>query len=62
MLELLGALGNLFWTILSSSFNLYKQLTGIQNDFWAAALGISPVVVSILFFVIGKAKTALKSI
>lgn len=62
MLEVLDAFGKLLWAMLSSAFSLYKQLTGIQNDFWAAALGVSPVVVSILFFVIGKAKTALKSL
>ena len=62
MLEVLDAFGKLLWAILSSAFNLYKQLTGIQNDFWAAALGVSPAVVSILFFAINKAKTALKSI
>ena len=62
MLEALDAFGKLLWAMLSSAFSLYKQLTGIQNDFWAAALGVSPVVVSILFFVISKAKTALKSL
>ena len=62
MLEVLDAFGKLLWAMLSSAFSLYKQLTGIRNDFWAAALGVSPVVVSILFFAIRKAKTALESI
>lgn len=62
MLEVLDAFGKLLWAMLSSAFSLYKQLTGIQNDFWAAALGVSPVVVSILFFVISRAKTVLKSL
>ena len=62
MLEVLDVFGKLLWAMLSSAFSLYKQLIGIQNDFLAAALGISPVVVSILFFVIGKAKTALKTL
>ncbi len=62
MLEVLDAFGKLLWVMLSSAFSLYKQLTGIQNDFWAAALGVSPVTISILFFVTGKAKTALKCI
>lgn len=62
MLEVLDAFGKLLWAMLSSAFSLYKQLTGIQDDFWAATLGISPVAVSILFFAISRAKTALKSI
>lgn len=60
MLEVLDAFGKLMWVMLNSAFSLYKQLTGIQNDFLAAALGISPVVVFVSFFVIGKAKTVLK--
>lgn len=62
MLEVFDAFGKLLWAMLSSAFSLYKQLTGIQNNFWAAALGVFPVVVSILFFVIGRAKTSLKSL
>ncbi len=62
MLEVLDAFGKLLLAMLSSAFSLYKQLTGIQNAFLAAALGISPVVVSVLLFAISKAKTVLKSL
>ena len=62
MWDMLNAFGNLLWTLFSSTFDLYKQIIGIQNDLWAAALGVSPIVVSAFFFTINIVKTALKSI
>lgn len=56
MLELFNSLGSLLWTIISSTFSLYKQLSGIQNQFVAAALGVSPIVAGVLIFVFKRIK------
>ena len=47
MWNVIAGLGNLTLAILSSAFSLYKQLIGIQNDILAAALGISPILLTI---------------
>ena len=52
MWELIVGIGNLAWAMISSAFLLYKQLTGIQNDILAVLLGVSPVLLSVLMFVI----------
>lgn len=52
MQEIINAFGTLLWALLKSSFSLYQQLSGIKNDFLAAALGVSPFVLTILVFVI----------
>ena len=49
MWELIVGIGNLAWAMISSAFSLYKQLTGIQNDILAAALGISPIIITVLY-------------
>lgn len=54
MLDALDALGGLMWAIISSAFTLYKTLTGIQNDFWATALGVSPFIAALFIFLIKK--------
>ena len=56
MLGLLKLFGELGWAIISSAFSLFKQLTGIRNDFWAAALGISPFAVSLIIFAFDRVK------
>ena len=56
MWDLIVGFGKLAWAIVSSVFLLYKQLSGIQNDILAAALGVSPFIVSILAFLIKKIK------
>lgn len=61
MWDLIVGIGKLAWAMISSAFLLYKQLTGIQNDILAAALGISPIALTILGFVIGRLVKFLKS-
>lgn len=56
MLGLLKLFGELGWAIISSAFSLFKQLTGIRNDFWAAALGVSPFVASLIIFAFDRVK------
>ena len=54
MWELIVGIGNLAWAMISSAFSLYKQLTGIQNDILAAALGVSPIIITVLGFLAGR--------
>ena len=61
MWELIIGLGKLIWAMVSSAFLLYKQLSGIQNDFLAAALGVSPIVITILGFLVGRLIKYVKS-
>lgn len=61
MWELIIGLGKLTWAMVSSAFLLHKQLSGIQNDFLAAALGVSPIVITILGFLVGRLIKYVKS-
>lgn len=56
MWELIIGFGKLAWAMVSSAFSLYKQLSGIQNDILAAALGVSPFLISILLFLLNRIK------
>jgi|LSQX01.3.fsa_nt_gb uncharacterized membrane protein len=59
MWDVIVGLGKLIWAMFSSAFSLYKQLTGIQNDILAAALGISPVLLTVLCFLLKSLKRLL---
>lgn len=61
MWELIVGFGKLAWAMVSSAFLLYKQLSGIQNDILAAALGVSPIVITILGFLVGRLIKYVKS-
>lgn len=50
MADLITAILKLIGAIIYSAFSFWKQLTGIQNDFWAAALGVSPLLATVFVF------------
>lgn len=52
MWELIVNIGNLIWTIICSTFLLHKQLTGIQNDILAAAVGVSPILITFIIILV----------
>ena len=52
MWELIVSICDLFMAIASTAFSLYKQVIGVQNDFLAAFLGVSPFVVTCLCFLL----------
>ena len=61
MWDLLVVFGRLIVGLAISAFSVWKQLTGIQNDFWAAALGVSPFVATVFVFALNKLLKLLKS-
>ena len=54
MADLITAIVKLIETIIYSAFSFWKQLTGIQNNFWAAALGVSPLLATVFIFFLKK--------
>ena len=57
MIEILKTFFALFLKLANSAFDLYKELVKIQNNFWAIALGVSPLIITIMLFVLKRIKS-----
>ena len=61
MLDVIKGFADLLWAILSPSFSLYKQITGIKNDILASIFGVSPFLITIIGFAFSRIKKLIRS-